>query len=166
MTEDVNYSGEIKVRRAARSDGEHIWRVHTAAIKGSCGDRYTVEEIDAWTSRLSPDSYDAQIRGKALYVAQDDEQVVGFGQLDVVSGEVEAVYVLPDQAGRGIGGLLLRTLEDVARECGVKRLHLDSSLNAVGFYEHEGYVVRGETWRAMQSDVSLPCIRMEKTLKA
>lgn len=155
---------DIRIRRAARNDGEHIWRVHTAAIRESCSSRYSDEEINAWTSRLTPDSYDSDIRGKALYVAQNDEQVIGFGQLNVVTGEVESVYVLPAHAGTGIGARLLQTLEEVARECGLKRLHLDSSLNAVGFYEHAGYTVKGETYRAMETDVSLPCIRMEKPL--
>lgn len=155
---------EIRVRRAARNDGEHIWRVHTAAIRETCSSRYTDEEINAWTSRLTPDSYDSVIRGKALYVAQSDDRIIGFGQLNVVTGEVEAVYVLPDYTGKGIGSRLLDTLEEVARECGLKRLHLDSSLNAVGFYEHKGYVIKGETHHVMLTDVSLPCMRMEKAL--
>lgn len=154
----------IRIRRATRGDGESIWRVHTAAIRGSWGERYAPEEIDAWISRLSPSSYDGLIRGKAMYVAQDDNRVVGFGQLDVMAREVDAVYVLPDASGRGVGGLLLRTLEDVARECGVKRLALNASLNSVAFYQNRGYEPKGRSRCSSHADLSLECVRMEKDL--
>jgi len=155
---------EVRIRRATRNDGEHIWKVHTSAIRETCRSKYSEEEILAWTSRLAPDTYDSVIRGKAMYVAQHEDEVVGFGQLDVVKGEVEAVYVRPEFEGAGIGSRLLEMLETVAVECGVKRLFLDSSLNAVGFYQYAGYEAREETMHPLSGGLSIAAIRMEKDL--
>lgn len=158
---------EIRIRRATRNDGEYIWKVHTSAIRETCRSKYSEDEITAWTSRLAPDTYDSVIRGKALYVAQtEDDEVVGFGQLDVVKGEVEAVYVRPEFEGAGIGSRLLEMLEIVAGECGVKRLFLDSSLNAVGFYQYAGYEPREETMHPLSGGLAIAAVRMEKDLPA
>jgi N-acetylglutamate synthase-like GNAT family acetyltransferase len=157
---------EIRIRRATRNDGEHIWKVHTTAIRETCRSRYSEEEIAAWTSRLAPDTYDSVIRGKAMYVAQSEDEVVGFGQLDVVKGEVEALYVRPEFSGEGVGSRLLRMLEVVAQECGLKRLFLDSSLNAEKFYQFAGYQSREETMHPLSGGLSIAAVRMEKVLPA
>jgi N-acetylglutamate synthase-like GNAT family acetyltransferase len=157
---------EIRIRRATRNDGEHIWKVHTTAIRETCRSRYSEEEIAAWTSRLAPDTYDSVIRGKAMYVAQSEDEVVGFGQLDVVKGEVEALYVRPEFSGEGVGSRLLRMLEIVAQECGLKRLFLDSSLNAEKFYQFAGYQSREETMHPLSGGLSIAAVRMEKVLPA
>ncbi|NRB24824.1 GNAT family N-acetyltransferase [Shewanella sp.] len=46
---------------------------------------------------------------------------------------LEAAFVDPDAAGRGIGKLLAAELEVQAKKAGVKELSLSASLNAAGF---------------------------------
>ncbi len=97
-------------------------------------------------------------------VAEDAGGIAGFGQLNQADGEVEAVYVLPGRQSEGIGGALLRFLEDAARAAGLERLHLSATLNAVPFYERAGYAGEGSTVHRLPTGVELQCLRMSKEL--
>ena len=127
------------IRKAKKEDCESIWHVHIRAIRNVCGSHYTREEIDSWTAVLKPIRYKNAIISGTLLVAVNGEAIVGFGNLNRDSGEVEAVYVDPEYVNLGIGIRLLRALERAAQEAGLTSLHLSSSLNAVPFYERAGY---------------------------
>lgn len=81
----------ITIRRARQADSKGIWLVHTQAIREICKSHYTPEEIEAWAGRLYPDSYQGIIKSREFFVAEDQGRIVGFGQLCLMSGEVEAV---------------------------------------------------------------------------
>ncbi len=57
--------------------------------------------------------------------------------------KAERVAVLPAMRGLGIGDLLMRTLQDVARAQGFEEVHLNAQLQVVPFYERLGYQAEG-----------------------
>jgi GNAT superfamily N-acetyltransferase len=152
------------VRKARLEDSEAIWRVHTSAIREIARSHYTPEEIEAWAWPRRPEHYVEPIRRLEFYVAEDGGVIVGFGTLNSASSEVEAVYVSPDAARRGIGLMLLHALEERARVLGLTALRLDASLNAVPFYERAGYERRAQTKHRLTSGVEIACVRMTKEL--
>jgi GNAT superfamily N-acetyltransferase len=94
---------------------------------------------------------------RQVYVATLDGQVVATGSLD--RHTVRSVFVDPVYQGRGIGSLLMATVESVARQTGVERLLVPSSITAEGFYRSLGFVhVRDEFQGAERT------IIMEKVL--
>lgn len=105
-----------RVRPARVEDREAIWRVHTSSIREVCKTHYSEDEIQAWTGLLNPDSYNGVLRTREMVVAEEEDTVVGFGQLNLQTSEVEAVYVSPRVLGRGVGSEILSALEDVARQ--------------------------------------------------
>jgi GNAT superfamily N-acetyltransferase/protein-L-isoaspartate O-methyltransferase len=153
------------LRRAVDADRPALCRVHIRAIRETCSSAYTPEQIGAWTALLSPDSYAAVVRDRFMVVAATPLGVTGFGQLDVERGVVEAVYVLPDAQGDGIGRALLAALEHEARAAGLRELRLFATLNAVPFYERAGYVAESRTTHALPGGTDLPCLRMSKRLQ-
>ena len=155
----------LNIRRAAEADRRAIWTVHVRAIREVCSRSYSADQIASWAGLLSPDSYAAVIRERILVVAEDAGGIAGFGQLDQTRGEIDAVYVLPGRQVEGIGGALLRSLEDAATAAGVKALHLSSTLNAVRFYERAGYVGEGPVVHRLPTGVELQCLRMSKDLE-
>jgi len=154
----------LSIRRGTEDDRQGIWTVHVRAIREVCSRSYSAEQVASWAGLLFPDSYVAVIRERFLVVAEDTSGIAGFGQLNQVSGEVDAVYVLPERQGKGIGGALLHSLEDAARAAGLKKLHLSATPNAVPFYEKTGYVGEGPTVHRLPSGVELQCFRMSKEL--
>ncbi|HEX8072584.1 MAG TPA: GNAT family N-acetyltransferase [Pyrinomonadaceae bacterium] len=156
----------LTIRKARPEDTEAIGRVHVGAIRRLCAYHYTPAEIEAWAGPRRPDHYVAAIRASEFYVAEDDDALVGFGVLNQTSAEVEAVYVSPEAARRGIGLRLLRQLEARARELCLSALHLNASLNAVPFYERAGYEREGLTKHRLAGGVEIACVRMTKDLTA
>ena len=152
------------IRRAVLEDARGIRRVHVEAVRAFCADHYAPAEIEAWVAPRPEKHYDRAIREKDFYVAEEDGGVVGFAVLSRLASEVEAVYVSPRAARRGVGLSLLRTLEGRATAHGLTGLHLCASLNAVPFYERAGFA-RGElTAHSLPGGVEIACVRMTKEL--
>jgi GNAT superfamily N-acetyltransferase len=138
--------------------------VHVRAIRETCSRSYSPEQIAAWARLLSPDSYRAVLGKRVIVVATDGAMVVGFGQLNPDTGEVDAVYVLPGRQGEGIGRMLLSDLEEHARARGIATLELSATLNAAEFYERAGYRQRQAAVHRLPTGEELQCIRMSKRL--
>jgi putative acetyltransferase len=154
----------LVIRRAVLVDAEAIHRVHMASIRGQPRSHYSATQIEAWCGGRSPERYAGSIQGKVVMVAETDGKVLGFGQLDPATAMIEAVYVSPESARRGVGTELLAALEVHAANLGIGLLSVDSSLNAVTFYESAGYTATRHTVHDVSPGVSIPCVAMQKAL--
>jgi len=154
----------IRVRAALAEDVPGIWRVHNDSIRELCGERYGPEEIAAWIAFRPPDAYLRALASRALFVAEWQGAIVGFGQLDPARAEIEACYVAPEAVGSGIGSALLARMEDEARRRGHRIIRLNATLNAEKFYARKGYRWLGRATHRVSAKVDLPCVRMEKSL--
>ena len=105
------------------------------------------DDLDAyWRAVL-----EVRDRGGEVLVAVDDGEVLGVCQVLIFSHfqhaggrccEVESVFVRGDQRGRGIGSMLLREAEGLARAAGCYRIQLTSRnprLDAHRFYRALGF---------------------------
>jgi GNAT superfamily N-acetyltransferase len=143
---------------------EGIWRVHNDSIRALCRERYEPREIAAWIAFRPPEAYRTALASRALFVAEWQGEVVGFGQLDPARGEIEACYVAPEAIGSGIGSALLARMEEEARRRGHAVVRLNATLNAEAFYSRFGYRWLGRATHRVGDDVELDCVRMEKVL--
>lgn len=149
--------GDVRIRAAKPTDAALIHELHLASVRQLCASSYSSALIDAWLAGRSPDGYRPGIDRGQTFVAESDLDVVGF--CEAAAGEIRAVFVHPRWAGRGIGAMLLSQALRVAR---VDRaaVRLESTLNAVAFYEHYGLreVARGS---ARRNGVDVPIVVME-----
>ncbi|MEU6082599.1 GNAT family N-acetyltransferase [Streptomyces sp. NPDC047108] len=86
-------------------------------------------------------------------VAVRDDTVIGMGWLAVTSrvpspralerasGDVQCVYVVPEERNTGLGGVLIEALLQLARESGLERVTVHSSTRAIGAYERHGFAL-------------------------
>jgi putative acetyltransferase len=155
----------IELRPAAPNDLARLWELRTRAVGHACTVHYSEEVMSVWLTSPPPVGLlDLLAQGGGL-VAEEQGRMLGYAVLDAVSGEVEAVFVEPAQQGRGIGALLLRSLEDAARAAGRDRLYLSASLNAVPFYARAGFVAVREELYPHRSGIGIPSVFMEKRLE-
>jgi ribosomal protein S18 acetylase RimI-like enzyme len=146
------------VRAAQDADAQAICSLHLSAVRALCAPHYAPEVIEGWLRGRVPEGYLLGIRSGSMFVAEANAKVVGFGQSK--PAEVLAVFVEPGSAGRGIGSLLLeRALSDAGASNGVVRV--ESTINAVGFYEHHGFRVVGRGSQR-RNDVDVPVVIMER----
>ena len=156
----------IVVRVAVPDDAADIAAIHEAAVNGERGGGdYDDRQIDAWArSRPLPDLRE-RIRSRQFFVASSASEPVGYAQLDVGAGVIRSVYVVPGHRRRSVGRRLAATVLTAARDAGLARVELDSSLNAVQFYEALGFSRLGDVDHGLRDGVVLPCVRMERRLR-
>ncbi|OQA33303.1 MAG: putative N-acetyltransferase YafP [Betaproteobacteria bacterium ADurb.Bin341] len=97
----------------------------------------------------------------AIFVAELGELVIGFSE--GVPGEVVAVFVDPNFANRGIGGLLLGHALRLARGS-EQPVRLEATLNAVPFYERFGFT-QGERSVVRRNEIEVPIVVMHRRKK-
>jgi len=86
-----------------------------------------------------------ELEDRAIHImACDGNKIVGVARLHFNSKEEAQIrYMAVDESyrRRGIGSMMLRRLEEIAREKGASHIVLNARENAVGFYEKNGYKI-------------------------
>ena len=110
--------------------------VHTVNVAD-----YTPRQLDAWaTGQIDLAAWDASLRAHLSLVAEEGGRIVGFGDLDVVNGYLDRLYVHKDFQRRGVATALCDRLEAAAPG----RVYTHASITARPFFEKRGYCVRKE----------------------
>lgn len=151
-------SGDLAIRTARADDAPRIHALHTASVRALCAGHYAANVIEGWLANRAPESYLAEIARGALFVAERDGLIVGFGE--ATAGTVVAVYVDPAAIRRGVGRAILRHALGLARRGHDGPVRLQATLNARDFYAREGFrdVERATVRR---NHVDIPVVVME-----
>ncbi len=83
-----------------------------------------------------------------------DDEIAGVARIQKNTSEeaqIRYMGVLEEFRGRGLGRLLVESLEQAAREKDFRHIILDARENAVGFYIVLGYEVVGESYLLFDS---------------
>jgi putative acetyltransferase len=116
-------------------------RALIGALNAELSSRYP--EPGATHFRLDAEEV-AEGRG-AFLIAYRSGQPVGCGALrriDARTGEIKRMYVSPEERGRGVGRVILETLEVEARGLGIARPVLETGARqpeAIALYERAGF---------------------------
>ena len=152
----------MRVRRARPDEAEQCWLVRNLAIRDGCRNSYKPEILQAWTPDGMPESYREVIRSNPFFVIEGpDSRPVATGFLDLSSGSVEAIFTLPEHAGKGLAGKIIEAIKGEARQRGFTRLTLASTPNAQTFYERHGFsFVQENIYHSRLAQAELRCIDM------
>jgi N-acetylglutamate synthase-like GNAT family acetyltransferase len=85
----------------------------------------------------------------AMIVDAETDKIVGVARMQTntpTQGQVRCVAVAPNVQGKGVGKLLMKYLEDVAKAKGIKEIILDARENAVKFYQSIGYDILEDSY--------------------
>jgi GNAT superfamily N-acetyltransferase len=78
------------------------------------------------------------------------------------AAKVRAIFVHPDFARRGLGSLILATVEAAASEAGFRRYEMGSTLTGVPLYRLKGYVEVERIAVPLHNGEALPVVKMVK----
>jgi GNAT superfamily N-acetyltransferase len=153
----------LEIRRASRHDALHTYTIRRQAILHQCAGAYGDSLAQAWANVPFSEGYAALV-AEHFHLAWVDGTIAATGMLDLRSGELGALFVLPSFMGQGIARKMVEHLEGIARAEGLEAIHLDATLNAAAFYRRCGYV--GDALSTYQSPfgLELSCIPMRKAL--
>jgi len=155
----------VTIRAAVPDDAESIATIHADSVIGERGrGDYDDEQIDAWAHAHTPAQLRERIGPRLFFIAEGVAGPVGYAQLDVDEAIVRSIYVAADQQRGGLGMQLGRTVLAVAAETGLSALELDSSLNAVPFYERLGFERLGGVDHRFRNGTVMACVRMARKI--
>ncbi len=80
----------------------------------------------------------------------------------VDAAKVRAIFVHPQFARRGLGSLILATVENAAREAGFRIFEMGSTLTGVPLYRLKGYVEVERIAVPLWNGEALPVVKMVK----
>jgi putative acetyltransferase len=153
MTAQAN--PQLALRPFLPADAPLIAAIFRASIIELTADDYTEAQQQAWASTADAEAEFAVKLGKQLtLVATMQGSPVGFASV-AGNESIDMLYVHPGAAGHGAGAMLADALEKLAAARGAKKLSVDASDTARGFFEKRGYVAQqrnsvsiGDEWLA------------------
>lgn len=157
-------TARFRLRRGVAADAPALWAIRVDGIRDTCRTHYPDELIERWAASPLPETFASDVERKDVVVGEARARIAGFAILDASIAEIEAVFVAPAEARRGLGRQLLSQIEATASGQGVHRLVLDASLNAVPFYLACGFTPFANGIHTTRAGVQIPCVRMEKTI--
>lgn len=168
----MNYELLMKtflVRQAIPEDVEAIHAAHRGSILEIAAKDYPPEVVAEWGTNHSAEAIEKhkqsiRLGEEIVWVAVIQGKIEGFSALVPSNNELRAVYVTGIAARTGVGSALLEVLESRAKELGLKKLVLHSSITARPFYEKKGYKNLGPSLHRMRSGREMACYSMEKDL--
>jgi len=129
---------------------------------------YPPEVIEDWApvpiTDAAVESILANPENEIRLVAEVDGEIAGMGALVIETRELRACYVVPGVARKGVGSAIVREIERIAREYGLRSLDLIASLTSEPFYSALGYEVLERGEHVLQSGRRMVCVEMEKVL--
>ena len=177
----------FQLRLATEEDIPALHTLIEASVRGLQADDYTLAQIEGALGTVL--GLDTQLIADRTYflaeaLIQSEKKLAGCGGwskrktlfgadrgpgreaalLDpaIDAAKVRAIFVHPDCARRGLGSLILATVEDAARDAGFSRFEMGSTLTGVPLYRLKGYVEVEQIAVPLPNGESLPVVRMVK----
>lgn len=134
----------MTVRRFAEADAEAVSAVVCETVRISNAKDYPQEYVDVLVKEHSPEVIAERAKQGHMYVVCDGGAIIGTGTIAPFWGsETESIlltiFVLPAYQGKGVGRMLIETLEQDEFAKRASRIEIPASLTAVQFYRHLGY---------------------------
>ena len=179
---------EFKLRLATSSDIPALHALIEASVRGLQANDYTPSQIEAALGTVL--GIDTQlITDQTYFVAESPEQnrlvaCGGWSKRKTLFGadrgpgrepellnpatdaaRVRAIFVHPDFARRGLGSLILATVEDAACAAGFRRFEMGSTLTGIPLYKLKGYIEVERIKVPLRNGEALPIVKIIKSIK-
>ena len=157
------------IRRATLHDVDEIIECHRAAVHAIGAEFYSQIILDEWSppngrERREGTAFRLNDPEELTVVSIDGERIIGFGGVNSSQRVITSICVHPEYGGKGVGKSLLKYLEAIAAKAACSSLSLDSSLNAISFYEANGYKQALLSGHKLSSGYEMACVVMNKAL--
>ncbi|MGK7938660.1 MAG: GNAT family N-acetyltransferase [Crocosphaera sp.] len=142
---------------------DKVIKLQENSLRFLCAESYKPEQINSLITSQKRIRYKYSNR-EEIIVAQFNHEYLGFAILDMISPQINGMYVHPHYSRQGIGTKLLKKLEELAISKDYKVLSVMSSMNAIKFYKKNGYHLVNLSGYWSDHRVWIPCAEMKKTL--
>ena len=136
------------VRRFLPQDAEEVSALIIKTLREVNIRGYSAEYIENLVQRLQPEDILKRAERTHFYVACHGKKIIGCGAIGPYWDREDescffTIFVHPDYQGKGIGRLIIGTLERDDFYLRAKRIEVPASITAVPFYLKMGYAFKG-----------------------
>jgi GNAT superfamily N-acetyltransferase len=178
---------KFRIRRANTGDTEVLRALIDASVRGLQANDYTPEQLEAALQNVY--GVDSQLIADGTYFVAETEPhplIVGCGgwskrktlyggdqwtgrepellDPEREAAKIRAFFIHPQWARRGIGTLILEACEAAAIKAGFSRFEMGATLTGIPLYQARGYFALENLEVPLGNGLSLPIVRMEKTV--
>ncbi len=134
----------MNIRRFKESDAEEVSALVIKTVRISNAKDYTAELMEEVVNSMQPQNILERASWTHFYVVEDDGQIIGCGAIGPYWGKEDesslfTIFVLPEYQGKGVGSLIMNTLEKDEYFLRAKRIEIPASITACQFYRKFGY---------------------------
>ena len=149
----------MEIRKATIDDLDELDTIYRRSIAELCAQDYDAEVIRVWKNSVPVEARIPSIDQGILWVAILSESVAGY--MVSVPGEIVALFVSPDCAGKGVGKKLAELAVEIASKTEFGEIILESTLTAVPFYQKFRFMEVGRGFFSHgQSDIEIAVVNM------
>lgn len=131
------------IRKFEPPGAEAVSNLIRQTMKISNSPDYPAEILQPLIDYFSPPKIAELNLDRDCLIAETDNRIVGTIALE--DAELFSFFVRPDYQGKGVGKLLLKEIERLAAERGVRQISVGSSITAVSFYLKMDYRETGDS---------------------
>ena len=134
----------MNIRRFETKDAEAVSSLIIKTLRISNIKDYTAELMEELVKSQQPQNIIERAGWTHFYVVEDDNIIIGCGSIGPFWGKEDesglfTIFVLPEYQGKGVGRLIIETLEKDEYFLRAKRIEIPSSITACQFYRKFGY---------------------------
>lgn len=134
------------IRKARPEDARSIHEAHMLSIQTICSKDHSPEEIKAWGGRPFNEAQRANaIQNHFVWVVELDNKIEGYGHLHIYeknnqqAAHIMGLYLTQKAKGKKLGQQMFHLMLIEAKLRGIKKISLESTLTAHGFYKKMGF---------------------------
>jgi putative acetyltransferase len=131
----------FQIRRYCPEDADELWLLFFHTVRMVNIRDYSPEQVAAWApDDVEQERWRSRLAKNSPFIGLHGDQIVGFADVQE-NGHIDQFYVHHEWQGRGVGKLLLATIESTARARKLTELTSHVSITARPFFESKGFVV-------------------------
>jgi putative acetyltransferase len=131
----------VIVREYREGDAQPICRLFYETVRSVNLADYSPEQVRAWAPEVpDPEAWHRRMSGRHTLVAEDEEGVAGFAELEE-DGHLDMLYCRRDAVGGGVGSALCAVVEERARHLGLAHVFTEASITARPFFGRRGFLL-------------------------
>ena len=137
-------ASDITIRRLEEGDAEKVSELIRTTISISNKKDYPEELMDQLITIETPEHVLERASWTHFYVAEKDGAIIGCGAIGPYWGKEDesslfTIFVNPEYQGKGVGRLIVETLEKDEYFTRAKRIEIPASITGIPFYLKMGY---------------------------
>ena len=134
----------MNIRRFKESDAVAVSDVVIKTLRISNVKDYPAELMEEVVKSQQPQNILERASWTHFYVVEDGDKIIGCGSIGPFWGKEDesglfTIFVLPEYQGKGVGRLIMETLENDEYFLRAKRIEIPSSITGCQFYRKFGY---------------------------